>query len=86
MTISNCVIEALKRKFKDWTNIRLVPLWKGWHFHMMWYDRKRGKFRHFTHRRLDGWFTTILFKGTVENVKRKHLEKWCRSVGIELKV
>ena len=83
---SNCVIVALKQKFSDWSHIRLVPIWHGLHFHMMWYDVRRRTFRHFTHRRLDGWFTTLLFKGTVENVKREHLVKWCRDRGVQIKV
>lgn len=83
---SNCLIEAVKRKLCDWKNIRLIPIIHGFHFHMMWYDVRKKTFRHFTHSRLDGWFTTLWFRGTVENVKREHLEKWCKSVGIQLKV
>lgn len=51
---SNCVIEALKQKFLHWRNVKLVFIWCGLHFHMMWYDIKRGKIRHFTHRNVPG--------------------------------
>lgn len=83
---SNCLIEALKRKVKDWNKIVLIPIIHGFHFHMMWYEIDTKTIKHFTHSRLDGWFTTLWFRGTVENVKREHLEKWCKSVGIHLKV
>lgn len=84
---SNCVIVALKEKFNNWNNITLVPIWHGiFHFHMMWYDRAENTFRHFTHYKLDNWFTTLWFKGTVEEVKRKHLEKWCRDNCVKIKV
>ena len=81
---SNCVIVALREKFRDWNNIVLVPIYHGFHFHMMWYDKRKSTFRHFTHSRLDGWFTTLWFKGTVENVKQHHLKRWCESVGVQL--
>lgn len=83
---SNCLIEALKRKFADWRNIQLIPLWTGFHFHMMWYDIKTRRIRHFTHRRLAGNFTTLFFKGTIDNVEIDALKEWCDKNGIELKI
>lgn len=84
---SNCVIVALKEKFKDWSGVKLVPIWHGLvHFHMMWYDKRKNAFRHFTHWKLDGWFTTLWFKGTVEEVKREHLEKWFKGKGVKIRV
>ena len=63
-----------------------IPGLEGFHFHMMWFDKRENTFRHFTHYKLNGWFTTLWFKGTVEEVKRKHLEKWCRDKGVKIKV
>ena len=83
---SNCVIEALKEKFKDLSGVKLLPIWHGFHFHMMWFDKRKNTFRHFTHYKLNGWFTTLWFKGTVEEVKRKHLEKWCRDKGVKVRI
>lgn len=83
---SNCVIVAFIHKLNDWGNIELVPLWRGWHFHMMWHERSTDTFWHFTDRKGGKLFTALLFKGHIEIVKRKFLEKWCKSVGIELKV
>ena len=82
---SNCLIVALKEKLKDWRNIRLVPIWHGFHFHMMWFDIRENTYRHFTHRLLPGGFTSLWFRGSVEKVKPEHLKRWCRGVGIELK-
>ena len=83
---SNCLIEALKRKLKDWNKIVLIPLFTGFHFHIMWYDRKSKKISHFTHRRLSGWFCTLFFKGTIDNVEYDSLKQYCESHNIKLKI
>ena len=84
---SNCVIEALKRKFKDWDNIRLVPLWKGWHFHMLWYDKADGRIWHFTDRELgEGKSSPFLFKGHVLNVDKGALIRWAKSQGVKVRI
>ena len=82
---SNCVIEAIKRKLGDWKNIRFIPIIHGFHFHMLWYEIDTKTIKHFTY--IDRKpFTTIWFRGRIETVKREFLEKWCKSVGISLKV
>ncbi len=83
---SNCVIEALKQKFLHWRNVKLVFIWCGLHFHMMWYDMKRGKIRHFTHRNVPGGFSRLWFKGHYESVKHKHLLQWCREHNVKLTI
>ena len=83
---SNCLIEALRRKVKDWDNIVLIPLFHGFHFHMMWYDKKTKKISHFTHRRLQGWFCTLFFKGTVDNVEYDSFKHYCDIYNINVKI
>ena len=79
---SNCLIEAIKAKFKDWHVVKLIPIWRGiFHFHMMWMDVKSGKIFHFTHKSLPGWHCDLFFKGRIEEVNPKglkRLENWCR--------
>lgn len=82
---SNCVIEALKRKFSRWSEIRLIPIWNGWHFHMMWHDRADGRIWHFTDRELgEGKKSAILFKGRVLNVDKDALARWAESKGVKI--
>ena len=83
---SNCVIEAVKRKLCDWENIHLIPIIHGFHFHMMWYEIDTRTIMHFTYLDNRKPFTTIWFRGRIETVKQEHLEKWCKSAGIQLKV
>ena len=79
---SNCLVEALKQKFRHWNNIKLLPIWMGWHFHVMWYDRRRKIYRHFTHKGLNDEFTTFWFRGWIKPVKPEHLVKWMSKHGI----
>ena len=80
MTISNCVIEALKRKFSNWDEIKLIPIWHNiWHFHVMWLDRRNGMVYHFTHKSIPGWHCDLLFKGRVEEVNPDNLKKWLKN-------
>ena len=52
---------------------------------MLWYEIDTKTIKHFTY--IDRKpFTTIWFSGRIETVKREFLEKWCKSVGISLKV
>lgn len=76
---SNCLIEALKHKFGDWSGIGIIPIWHGWHFHVMWLDKRKGKIFHFTHKRIEGKFSTFWFKGTVEEETLEGLKKWCQN-------
>lgn len=84
--VSNCMIEALKRKFRNWRDITLIPIWHGiFHFHMMWHDKRDGRIRHFTHRNLDPeFFTNLLFKGQILNVDRDALTRWAESKGVKI--
>ena len=79
---SNCLVEALKQKFRHWNNIKLLPIWMGWHFHVMWYDRRRKIYRHFTHKGLNDEFTTLWFRGWIKPVKPEHLVKWMSEHGM----
>ena len=49
---SNCLIEGVKQKLKDWGNIQLKPFFcidgKPWRFHLMWLDRRARCVKHFT--------------------------------------
>ena len=79
---SNCVIEAFKRKFRNWNNIVLMPVFRlPWHFHLMWFDKDKKEVRHFTHRSMEGWHSDVFFKGQVETIKLKHFRDWCITVG-----
>ena len=76
---SNCILEAIKAKLRNWNGTGLVAILNGWHFHMMWFDRRTGEIRHFTNRNTNpNLSTTILFRGTVERVERDALEEFCR--------
>ena len=79
---SNCLVEALKQKFRHWNNIKLLPIWMGWHFHVMWYDKQHNIYRHFTHKGLNDEFTTFWFRGWIKPVKPEHLVKWMSKHGI----
>lgn len=81
---SNCVIEALKRKFRNWNDIVLIPLFRfPWHFHMMWFDKKSNQVKHFTHKYLPGRASDMFFKGQVECMSIDRLNDWLISVGKE---
>lgn len=82
---SNCLVEALKQKFRHWNNIKLLPIRMGWHFHVMWYDKRRGIYRHFTHKGLNDEFTTFWFRGWIKSVKPEHLVKWMSKHGMSVK-
>ncbi len=77
---SNCLIEAIKVKFKDWHAVKLIPIWHGLvHFHMMWLDKRTSKIFHFTHKSLPGWHCDLFFKGRIEEVDPNGLKKWLRN-------
>ena len=82
---SNCVIEALRAKFKDWDSIRLIPLWQGWHFHMLWYDKANDRIWHFTDRELgEGKSSALLYSGQVLHVEKDALMRWAKSQGVKV--
>ena len=77
---SNCLIEAIKVKFKDWSGVKLIPIWHGLvHFHMMWLDKRISKIFHFTHKSLPGWHCDLFFKGRIEEVDQDGLKKWLKN-------
>ena len=76
---SNCLIEALKRKVGDWSGIGIIPIWHGWHFHVMWLDKRKDKIFHFTHKSIPGLHTSLWFKGQIEEVDKMGLRKWCQN-------
>lgn len=82
MVWSNCVIEALKRKFRNWDSVVLMPIFRlPWHFHMMWFDKEHKEIKHFTHKNTEGFCTDLFFKGQVETIRLKHFKDWCITVG-----
>lgn len=81
---SNCVIEALKRKFRNWDSIVLIPLLRfPFHFHMLWVDRFENRVFHFTHRSMEGWHSDMFFKGQVESMCMDEFKNWLITVGKE---
>jgi len=73
---SNCVVETFKAKFRDWGNVEIIPLFRGiLHFHMLWRDRTTGEYHHFTHKGVSGSFTSLWFKGRIENLGKDGMER-----------
>lgn len=77
---SNCLIEAVKQKFKLGQKIKLIPIWHGIvHFHVMWLDKRNGMVYHFTHKSIPGWHCDLFFKGRIEEVNPNNLRKWIKN-------
>ena len=77
---SNCLIEAIKAKFKDGHAVKLIPIWHGLvHFHVMWLDKRTSKIFHFTHKSIPGCHCDLFFKGRIEEVEPNGLKKWLRN-------
>ena len=77
---SNCLIEAIKVKSRDWHAVKLIPIWHGLvHFHMMWLDKRTSKIFHFTHKSIPGWHCDLFFKGRIEEVNPNNLRKWLKN-------
>ena len=70
---SNCLIEGVKQKLKDWGNIQLKPFFcidgKPWRFHLMWLDRRARCVKHFTRR------------GRCEAMTVEQFNAWCQKKG-----
>lgn len=80
---SNCLVEAIKAKFKSWSNTKIIPLYSipstgGWHLHVVWYDKRQGIYKHFTHKSLEGNFTSLLFRGMIETITQEKIERWAK--------
>lgn len=76
---SNCAIQALKHKLKDWKHTKLIVIWYGYHFHMLWKNLKDNEIFHFTHRGIDGYCSDLFFKGHVLKVDNLALLSFCKS-------
>lgn len=83
---SNCLIEAMKRCWKDPENNDYIVINGPMRFHVMWLDKKERKIKHFTHRRLTGRFSSLWFKGTIEYVDYDALKEWCEKNKVKFNV
>lgn len=83
---SNCVIEAMKHHWRDPENIEFIVINGLTRFHVMWIDKRERKIKHFTHRRLNGRFSNLWFKGTIENVEYDALKEWCEKNKVKFNV
>lgn len=72
---SNCLIQALLAKVGNWKGVQILAYRKAWHVHFMWRELDSGRVLHFTHARLEGGFTSWLFRGTVESVPDRFLDR-----------
>lgn len=81
---SNCVIESLKRKFRNWGSVVLIPLLRfPFHFHMMWFDKNSKQVKHFTYKNVPGNHSDLFFKGRVESMSMVEFKNWLITVGKE---
>ena len=83
---SNCFIQALKHYWKDPKNVDFVIIHGTRRFHVMWLDKRKRQILHFTHRKLTGKFSTLWFKGTIENVEYDSLKEWCEKHNVKFNV
>ena len=83
---SNCLIEAMKRCWKDPENNDYIVIHGPMRFHVMWLDKKERRIKHFTHRRLTGRFSSLWFKGTIEYVDYDALKEWCEKNKVKFNV
>ena len=74
---SNCLIEAIKAKLKDWNNVEihlLSPKLNRGELHFYWIDKKNQEIRQFAHRPNEHVKTILLFKGRITNHNIKLFE------------
>lgn len=83
---SNCLIQAWKHYWKEPDNIDFVVIDRAKGFHVMWIDKRERKIKHFTHRRMTGRFSSLWFKGTIENVEYDALKEWCEKNHVKFNV
>ena len=82
---SNCLIEGVKQKLKDWGNVQLKPFFcidgKPWRFHLMWLDRRARCVKHFTRKGIDGRHSDLFFRGRCEAMTVEQFNAWCQKKG-----
>lgn len=82
---SNCLIEGIKQKLKDWGNIQLKPFFcidgKPWRFHLMWLDKRAHCVKHFTHKGIDGRHSDLFFRGRYMTMTIEQFNSWCQKKG-----
>ena len=82
---SNCLIEGVKQKLKDWGNVQLKPFFcidgKPWRFHLMRLDRRARCVKHFTRRGIDGRRSGLFFRGRCEAMTVEQFNAWCQKKG-----
>lgn len=81
---SNCAIEALKAHWRNPSNTNIICIDRGVRgIHFMWQELDTKKIYHFTHKRIEGKFSTLWFKGTVEEETLEGLKKWCKNNNVK---
>ena len=76
MKYSNCLIEALKAKLKDWRHIRLIVIGKGLQtrsHHFAWTD---GEYYYHSYSQNPKWWTRYWYKPTIRKVPWITFESW----------
>lgn len=85
---SNCVIETLKAIWRNPPgSVNVIFIDRGLRgIHFMWQDTTTKKIYHFTHKKIEGKFSSLWFKGTIEEETVEGLRKWCAERNIECNV
>lgn len=82
---SNCAIEALKAHLRNPKNTSVIVIYRGLRgIHFMWQELDTKKIYHFTHKRIEGKFSSLWFKGTIEEETLDGLRKWCKNNNVKL--
>ena len=81
---SNCAIEAWKAHRRNPKNTSVIVIDRGFQgIHFMWQELDTKKIYHFTHKKIEGKFSTLWFKGTIEEETLEGLKKWCKNNNVK---
>ena len=81
---SNCAIEAWKAHRRNPKNTSVIVIDRGLQgIHFMWQELDTKKIYHFTHKKIEGKFSTLWFKGTIEEETLEGLKKWCKNNNVK---
>lgn len=84
---SNCAIEALKAHWRNPENTTIICIDRGLRgIHFMWQELDTKKIYHFTHKKINGKFSFLWFKGTIEEEAEEGLKKWCKNNKVKFKL
>ena len=78
---SNCLLEAIKAKLKDWKNIDIIYISAKKNDvncpHWMWLNKKTGEVEDFhCDSYLEHWWNFFWWKGWIRSMSRESFERW----------